>query len=202
MINPKSFFKSIPTEVKRFLGKALLFFIVWKVVYNIFLYDSKYLDHPLTTHVGNASAWLINQLGDMEGFTAKREVVKHYFEGGVNLNESSAIYHHDRIVLYIANVCNGLELIVLYIGFIVCMPASFLRKLKYIVIGVIILDLTNILRCTGLIYLREYYEIYFDFAHHYLFNTVVYTATFIMWYVFSRKITLKTKHIEKTVQAG
>ncbi len=194
MINIKSIKNKIPLQVRLFLGKAILLFVIWKLIYSIFLYDSKYLDHILTAHIGDASVFIINNLGDLNGFISKREMTDND-NTGILKDEVSVIYHNNDIVLYIANVCNGLELMVLYIGFIVCMPSKFHRKLLYIILGIIVLDLTNIFRCVGLIYLREYYEIYFDFAHHYLFNTLVYTATFIMWILYSRKIYFKKNEL-------
>jgi len=182
----------IPKQIRLFLGKAFLFFVVWKIIYNVFLYDAKYLDRALTAHVGNASVTLINSLGAMNGFVSKREMTDND-NLGILKDEVSVIYHNDKVVLNIANVCNGLELMVLYIGFIICMPSRFLRKFLYIILGLIVLDAINILRCVGLIYLREYYAIYFQFAHHYLFNAMVYTGTFIMWILYSRKIQFKNE---------
>lgn len=191
MINFKSLKNDIPKPIRLFLGKAFLLFIVWKIIYNIFLYDSRYLDHPLTTNVADVSVYVLNNLGDMSGFTSVRKIDKYPFQGTKAEYEISAIYHHDNVILHIANVCNGLELMVLYVGFIICMPALFWRKIKYIILGLITLHLINIIRCVGLIYLREYYHQYFDFAHHYLFNAMVYTGTLLIWMLFSRKINLK-----------
>ena len=200
MLKFNSFKNNIPLPIRLFLGKALLFFIVWKIVYGFFLSDSKILDHPLTTHVGEASVYVLNNLGDMSGFTSKRKISEYVVDGELlATEEASQIYHNDYLVLHIADVCNGLELMVLYIGFIVCMPSRFWRKVLYIIIGVILIDVINILRCTGLIYLREYYHAYFDFAHHYLFKATVYTATFLMWMVYARKIHLKN---EQPLQVG
>ena len=193
IIKLKTAKNKIPIQIRLFLGKALLFFVVWKIIYNVFLYDAKYLDRALTTHVSDASVTLINSLGAMNGFVSKREMTDND-NIGILKDEVSVIYHNDQVVLHIANVCNGLELMVLYIGFIICMPSSFFRKLLYIILGLIILDLINILRCVGLIYLREYYAIYFQFAHHYLFNAMVYTGTFIMWILYSRKIQFKNEN--------
>ena len=183
----------IPKQIRLFLGKAFLFFVVWKIIYNVFLYDAKYLDRALTAHVGNASVTLINSLGAMNGFVSIRETDSYNYDRNTSFIELSAIYHNGNKVLNIANVCNGLELMVLYIGFIICMTSKFFRKLLYIIVGLIVLDAINILRCVGLIYLREYYAIYFQFAHHYLFNAMVYTGTFIMWILFSRKIQFKNE---------
>lgn len=191
MIKFKSLINDIPLPIRLFLGKALLLFILWKIIYGFFLYDSNYLDRPLSNHVADASVYVLNNFTTLDGFSSKRVIDSYAYEGTVTNQVLSAIYHYDYKVLYIANFCNGLELMVLFIGFIICMPSSFLRKTKYIIIGVLLIDAINILRCVGLIYLREYYEVYFDFAHHYLFKAMVYSSTLVMWYIFSRKIHLK-----------
>jgi len=187
----KSFFKDIPLSIRLFLGKALLFFIVWKLIFNFFLSESKILDYPLTTHVAEASTFLLNHSLLLSNFTTERVIAEW---DGI-LEEASEIFHNGDLVLYIGDACNGLELFVLYIGFIVCMPAKFRRKVKYIIIGILILDLVNILRCCGLIYLTEYFHQYFDFAHKYLFKIIIYAATFLMWIVFSRKLSLKNETV-------
>jgi exosortase/archaeosortase family protein len=190
MINIKSLKNQIPLSIRLFLGKALLFFVVWKIIYGLFLFDSKIIDYPLTTHLGDVSVLVLNKFGPIDGFSTRRITVNSIKEEEVLKTEVSQIYHNDKAVLNIADVCNGLELMVLYIGFILCMPPKFIRQVLYIILGIVILDAVNILRCVGLIYLREYYHVYFEFAHHYLFKITVYAATFLMWFVYSRKIQL------------
>lgn len=188
-------FNNMPPAIRLFLGKALLFFILWKLIYSFFLFDSQVLDQILTKHVGNASTYVLNNFGAMSGFTSAIETYQSEYAGASLINKVSAIYYNGEKVLHIANVCNGLELIVLYIGFIVCMPSSFMRKLKYIFLGAIFLDLINIFRCVGLIYLYQYFNVYFEFAHHYLFKAIVYLATFLLWVFFSRKININDKSL-------
>ena len=183
--------------VRLFLGKALLFFIIWRVVYSVFMVDSQFVDINLTRHVAEASTFLLNNLGFMDGVTTRTQKKTIVFEGEETSNQISLIYHHNKNVLYIAHGCNGLQLMVLYVGFIVCMPSRFWRKFKYIVIGVMVIDLINIFRCIGLIYLQEYFELYFDFAHHFLFKALVYTATFLMWITFAKKIKLNNEIVQK-----
>lgn len=192
MISLNSLKKDIPLPIRLFIGKALLLFIVWKLVYSLFLHDSKFLDYPLTTHVAEASTAFLNNSILLSGFTTQRA----FAEDDSLITEASEIYHNNNLVLYIADACNGLELMVLYIGFIVCMPSKFWRKVIYIILGVLFIDIINILRCSGLIYLREYFHAYFDFAHHYLFKAVVYATTFLMWMVYSRKISLKNEAVQ------
>ena len=192
----KLLINNIPLPIRLFLGKAFLFFVIWKLIYSFFLFDSQVADNFLTTHVGEASVKVLNSLGSMSGFTAINESVWEPHYGEFQIFNMSVIYHNGERILNIANACNGLELLVLYVGFIVCMPSSFKRKLLYIVIGVVLLDVVNILRCVGLIYLREYFHAYFDFAHHYLFKIIVYSSTFILWVIYSRKIQLKNESLQ------
>ncbi|MBC3758360.1 archaeosortase/exosortase family protein [Hyunsoonleella sp. SJ7] len=195
MIDFRKLKNDIPLPIRLFLGKALLFFIVWKVIYSFFLYDSKVLDHPLTAHVGKASAKFLNNFTSMSGFVAINELSTKILDGEYVTYQASSIYHYEKRVLNIADACNGLELMVLYIGFIICMPSGIWRKIRYIIIGLILIDIINILRCAGLIYLGEYYDAYFDFAHHYLFKITVYATTFVMWIVFARKIRIKNEPV-------
>lgn len=195
----KSKLNKIPAPIKLFLGKALLFFIFWKVIYAFFLNTSSYsIDNMLTKHVGVSSVYVLNNLTTMSGFTTKEEIAYDKIDGEVveTIQKNSEIYHNGHKILNIADACNGLELIILYIGFIVCMPSKITRKILYIILGVIAIDLVNITRCVGLIYLREYFQLYFEFAHHYLFKIMVYTSIFLIWVLFSRKIDLKDEAIQ------
>ena len=188
----------LPIQVRLFFGKALLFFIAWKIAYTFFLFDSQIVDSFLTEHIGNASTFVLNNSGFLSGFTSVIEKYDEVYAGKILNNKISAIYHYDYKVIHIANACNGLELLMLYIGYIICMPSSFTRKLKYVILGVITLDLVNVIRIVGLIYLREYFEAYFDFAHHYLFKAVIYLSTFLIWRFYSRKISF-TKQSSQSI---
>ena len=196
MIKISSLKNKIPSPIRLFLGKAFLLFVIWKIIYSFFLYDSKVLDYPLTTHVAEASTKFLNNSGFLSGFSTNRTTRTSLYEGELISHEASEIFHNNKLVLYIADGCNGLELMVLYIGFIICMPSKIWRKILYIILGVALLDIINILRCVGLIYLREYFQAYFQFAHHYLFKVMVYGATFLIWRFYSRKIQFKNELIQ------
>lgn len=196
MVKLKSLINNIPLPIRLFLGKAFLFFVIWKIIYVFFLFDSQFVDQLLTNHVGESSVKVLNSLSSMSGFTAISESYPEIYYGQIQEFNMSVIYHDGNKILNIANACNGLELLVLYIGFIVCMPSKFTRKFLYVIIGVLLIDGVNILRCVGLIYLREYLHSYFEFAHHYLFKIIVYSSTFLLWIIYSRKIQLKNESIQ------
>ncbi|HVS97495.1 MAG TPA: archaeosortase/exosortase family protein [Puia sp.] len=89
-------------------------------------------------------------------------------------------------VLSIADACNGLEVIVLYAGLILCLPSGWRRKAVFILSGAVLIEVLNVIRCAGLVLVYEYHPEYLDFSHHYLFTFVVYAFIFWLWYLFSK----------------
>ena len=182
----KDNYKKIPEPVRLFLTKALLIAAIWNLVYVLFL--SKYLDQYLTIHVGESTAAILNRYSPIKGFSSVYGVYSKISRDGIMLHQpGSKIMLNGQMVINIANSCNALQLMVLYIGFIVCIPAKLIRKLYYIPLGVLSIDLANIFRTSILAILKVRYEVYFDFAHHYIFTIIVYSVIILMWLMFTRK---------------
>ena len=183
-------YQKIPESVRLFLTKALLLAAAWNLVYILLL--SKYLDKYLTIHVGQSTAAVLNRYSGIQGFSAVYGNYSKISRDGLLVNQpGSQILLNQDIVMNIANSCNALQLMVLYIGFIICIPAKLVRKLYYIPIGVVCIDIANITRTSILALLKVKYAVYFDFAHHYIFTMVVYSAIILMWLLFTRKSRLR-----------
>lgn len=100
-------------------------------------------------------------------------------------------------MLFIADPCNGLELLVLYLIFIIALPATLKRKLFFVVAGLLIIHFVNILRCVGLVALLIHYDEYFNIAHHYIFKMAVYFTIFLCWFWFAKGVQFKIVPNEK-----
>jgi exosortase/archaeosortase family protein len=181
-------YQRIPKPVRYFLTTALIIAVSWKSVYVLFLMPSRILDGPLTNHVGLSTAYVLNHYSGLHHFMALNKVDTTIMEGQIQIAQVSKIVHQGQKVLHIADGCNGLELMVLYSGFIFSFSSSQMRKLRYIFFGVIIIDICNILRCSFLGFIKEYYHPYFYISHHFVFKAVVYAVIVILWVYFTRKI--------------
>lgn len=185
----QSFLNETPATIRVFLRNALVVFAVWKLVYIIFLLDDRILDRPLTNHIGKGTAWFLNHCTPLDGFSAIAMTKPSIFEGQLQFTEVSQVRHQGNDILLIADPCNGLELLVLFVGFILCFPASIVKKIIFILLGIVIIDLANILRCGGLVFLKRYYDYdLFQFAHHYGFKITLYGIIFMIWIVFTKDI--------------
>lgn len=174
-----------------FIGKALFLAILWKLIYITFLMSPRLMDKPLTNHVGLAAAFMLNQFSGMHHFKAYHTSDTTIMEGQLQITQVCKIVHENKKVLHIADGCNGLELMVLYAGFILCFPTSISKKMSYLLIGLSIIDIMNILRCAGLGFIKEYYHPYFSFSHHFIFKAIIYTAIVILWVQYCKNKTIQ-----------
>lgn len=185
MIRLTKRFAQIPTPVRKFLLTATILFVAWKAVYLLFLQPSRVLDKPLTYVIGKSTAATLDLFNPAGHYTATPTTHLKGF-GNEGLEPVMAIRSGQNNLLDIADVCNGLELLVLYAGLIICLPASRNRKLAYIFGGIIGIEIINVIRCVGLVMVYVHKPEWLDFSHHYLFTFVVYAFIFWLWYLFSR----------------
>ena len=87
----------------------------------------------------------------------------------------------------IARQCNGLELIVLYLGFIICLPSSAKRMLIYSIVGIVVIYILNIIRAALLAVMYAESHSMTDFAHHYVFKIAIYAVVFYGWVLYMKK---------------
>jgi exosortase/archaeosortase family protein len=194
--------KYFSLTVRLILGKALLFFVMWKFVFLFFLRESKVIDYPLTAHIGEYSTLLLNTLVAPPNFTVNREFRQSIRAGTVFKYEVSQVYYNNKKVVYVADGCNALELMVGFIGFIFCLPSRFWRKVRYIIFGLIIIHSINIVRCSGLTYVNLYHQPYFHQAHFYWFKGAMYSIVFILWMLYLRKVQFKFNYGVPKTHAG
>lgn len=86
----------------------------------------------------------------------------------------------------IADGCNGLNLYILFIGFIIAFPNTFLKKISFGVYGFIIVFGVNVLRCIGLGMVQIHYPYFMFYTHHYVFKIITYAVVFFLWSQFAK----------------
>jgi len=165
----KKMYNELPATVRSFLWRAILLFAGWLIIYNLVLKPANVPDSQLTKLVTWAAA----------------KTLSLFY---VNVHtEGQNIFVNGQVAVGIANQCNGLELIMLYLGFLLCLPTSRLRTIVYAVVGTITICIMNIIRCSVLAFLFMSHNYYADFAHHYAFKLIVYAAVFAGWIGYSKK---------------
>ncbi|MBS1578863.1 MAG: archaeosortase/exosortase family protein [Bacteroidetes bacterium] len=190
MFNPVTSIKKtwveIPAEVQTFLKKVLAIFIVWKLLYTFILFPLKTPD----TQLRNATSWGTIQLLKLkfpQSIILKENKVSTDKLTGEETN-SDIILKDNRKIIGIADACNGLELYVLYIAFLLCFSAKWTKIITYVLVGSAVIYVGNILRCYFISLMNIDRFNLIEVAHHYVFKLVMYAVIFSLWVLF-----LKTK---------
>src|ERR1700761_1611109 len=170
---------SIRRPVKLFLLRAAVLFVAWKALYLLFLLPNRVLDQPLTYAISKASVAVLNVINPSNGYVtipAVHPKGNGKGEGPIVWEPVMDIRSRAERVLSVADACNGLEVMVLYAGLILCLPAGARRKWVFILSGMLLIEVLNVIRCAGLVLIYLHRPEYVDFSHHYLFSFLVYAC--------------------------
>lgn len=92
----------------------------------------------------------------------------------------------------IAAGCNGMEPMILLVSAILAFPSALRDKLVGIAIGVLAIQLLNIVRIITLFYLGQWSDVAFDWAHNYLWPAMILVDALVVWLVWVRHIRKRT----------
>lgn len=190
--NYTAWWSQTPLSIRQFLLKGLLILVVWKIAYVLYLGPSGLLDKPLTALVGEHTSAVLNFLSTTANYSHKQvrfTVNDEPDQLGEPVN--AVIFYFGKPLLTIAHACNGLELFVLYTGFLICMPASFIRLILYLLTGTLLIYGMNVMRCAGLALLSNFKPGMLDFAHHYLFKIILYSIIFVLWLFYTKQTSFR-----------
>lgn len=192
-MNLKQLLAIFPKEVNAFLKKTILLFVAWKALYILVLIPNEIPDAWVVKKLGSASAYLLNQFYSTDIFKAEYiRKLKTYGNDEVWVTHSYVVQSGKKAVIGIYQACDGVELMVLTIGFIVCFSGPTKIKCIYSLLAVLGLFFINALRCSLLGAVNLEFPQHFQFAHKYLFNLFVYAFTFLLWLDFVKRV--KPKH--------
>lgn len=180
-------FSGITPPVKWFIIKLLSLIFIWKVLYNIFLQPKRIPDEWLTNFITNLLAKFLNFFYSFNNvFSWKPDPAA----------QSAVILENGEIVFNINDLCNGLELIMIYVGLIILIPNNLKRKLIFIFTGSFILMMANVLRCFSLYWIFINDRSSFEFNHHYTFTFLMYLLIIGGWIWFSKNTNLVKQNLE------
>lgn len=183
------YFTYFPKPVASVLKRSFFLFVLWKSVYILFLIPNEIPDAWVVKKLGSSTAQMLNFFYNTSSFEVKdTRRLKTYGKDQAWVTHSYVYQSGKRAVIGIYQACDGVELMVLTAGFIVCFSGPLSLKFKYIVVGTLGLFFLNVLRCSLLAMVNLEFPQHFQFAHKYLFNLFVYGFTFLLWVNFVNRV--------------
>ena len=170
-------------QIIKFILLAFSIYILWFIIYDFVIEPDKRIDFGLNVLLANSGSFLLRLLG----YTA---------DVSINGNKISMRINSTSL-LDVGNACNGLELFVLFVGFIICFPSGKANKWWFIIAGILSIHLLNSIRAAALALNQYYHPQSLHFNHHYTFTIIVYAYIFYLWILWVNRFS-KSKSMQKT----
>lgn len=166
------------SPLTRFLIKVSAIYIIWYLIYDYYLLPDGQLDTFLSLSGVNLAGGILNIFG--WDIYSEARVLAITGTNGVEIQ----------------NGCNGLELIGLYMGFIIAFPGGPIQKrLIFLAGGILLLFVANVFRimifALSIYYVPTFWEQVHTYSSYFIFYPIVLTLWYI-WTTFSDEDLLLT----------
>lgn len=88
--------------------------------------------------------------------------------------------------------CNAVEACIVLASAILAFPSSWRHKLLGLVIGMVVVQVANILRIISLFYLGQWRMDAFEFAHLYLWQGLIMLDVLVVWLIWVRAMPIES----------
>ena len=159
----------------RFLLVFVTCYIIMSLTYGFFIESYGDLVDPWTRNVSHQVAFLLS--------SPDNAVVAIDSHG----TRSCSLASNQGEVLSVFEGCNGLNVMILFISFLIAYKGPLVKSALFALSGIIIIHLVNLGRVAMLYLVAQHYPNYMYFTHKYLFTAIIYAIVFGLWYLWVSK---------------
>ncbi len=160
----------------RFLAVFLVLYLGLNVLYGVWISSYGSSADDATWIVTRQTSALLNVLGQETTVAANP------------ITPSVAIQVGLRTALNVYEGCNGLNVMIVFISFIIAFGGSKKQLAWFIPAGIILIYIINLARVTALFYVAEYWRSYFYYIHKYAFTGIIYLFVLGLWWLWIEKV--------------
>jgi exosortase H (IPTLxxWG-CTERM-specific) len=117
---------------------------------------------PFTAGVATVSGWTLDLLGQQ-------------------VTMSGTVIRSPRFAVNIENGCNGVETMLIFLSAVLAFPAPWRSRLLGVVIGMVAIQLVNLVRVVALFLTGAYLPDLFNASHTVVWQTVVILCGVLLW---------------------
>lgn len=150
-------------SILQFLGKMLAAYGLWYMLYDLWLLPHGQLDAWVSHSVAEVSGGLLAAVG-AEPLVEGRSVALPGVPG-----------------VRIADGCNGLSTIGLFVGFVVAYPGRWTRRLAFLPLGMAAIYATNVGRIAVMAAVQKHWPAAFGPLHGFGLTSIFYVTVFGLW---------------------
>lgn len=152
-----------------FLGKFLAIYLVGNVLYGLYIESNGHEPDPITFSVTAQSAGLLNAVGYDCSYA------------NVPDQRKVALYESGAVVLNVFEGCNGLNVMIVFVAFLLAFGGPWRGLLYFLPTGLVVIHLFNLLRIHLLFHLALNDSDQFYYYHKYFFTASLYLVVLGLW---------------------
>lgn len=168
----------------QFLGVFLLSYLVQIGIYQLYLsqYDTaKFEVDDITVFVAEQSELVLDTFGYNVTLTPHTN------------DPSVKVLIDSKTIVRIVEGCNAISVMILFVAFVLAFSKGWIKTLGFIVSGILIIHVLNILRIALLTIGIMKYPDYTHILHGVIFPFIIYGVVFLLWIFWVTKITYNVK---------
>jgi exosortase H (IPTLxxWG-CTERM-specific) len=117
---------------------------------------------PFTAGIARASGATLNLLGQ-------------------HVTMSGTVIRSSRFAVNIRNGCNGVEAMLIFLAAVLAFPASWKSRLSGLALGIVAIQVINLIRVVALFLTGVYFPKIFDSSHTVIWQTIVILFGVLLW---------------------
>lgn len=160
----------------RFLGIFVGIYIALNVVYGFWISSYNKQVDPLTAIVTRQTSSILNFFGEQTHTTPKA------------VEPAISILNPSGVVISVFEGCNGINVMIVFVAFLLAFGGPLKKLLWFLLAGLAIIYVANLVRVLILYYAAEYWQQYFYYVHKYILTGFLYLIVFILWWLWIEKV--------------
>lgn len=164
----------------KFFGVYIFLILLYAGYLNQFV-SGKFEIDAFTSLVAN------NTKSFLEFFNYKIILAPHLFEPSFN------VWVNEKLVVRIVEGCNAVSVFILFISFIVAFNGKFFETFIFILFGILLIHILNIIRIALLTLGLIYYPKYEHLLHDIVFPLFIYGVVFGLWVIWVNNFSFYAK---------
>jgi exosortase H (IPTLxxWG-CTERM-specific) len=151
----------------------LLFVVLLAVMFGLELtpWAQDWLVLPWTSALASISTWIVT-----------------LFDGNVVATGKVMSSNTNGFAVSIEAGCNGVEATLVLLAAMLAFPAPWKHKVIGLVLGILAVQLLNILRVISLFYLGQWNYDVFEWAHLYVWQALIMLDVLVVWLIWVRRV--------------
>jgi exosortase family protein XrtF len=167
-----------------FVGKFLALYFAGNILYGIYVESHGRRPDDITRFVTDQTVTLLNVCG----YNTRAEDDPSLPHVGIK--------NQQFIVLNVFEGCNGVNVIIVFVAFLVAFGGPVKKMILFIIGGCLLIHIFNLMRIALLFYLARHNSSHFYYYHKYFFTATLYLVVFVLWVIwvirFNEKRNIKT----------